>query len=278
MTWVGVIGAGQMGQGIAQVFATQGFGVVLVDSSHSALSLARDQIATSCQKLIQKNQIPPHDYLANIAFCDDLQDIVDCSYIIEAIVEDLTLKKNLFRKVDAIKSDKPYILCTNTSALSLKDLSVDLKNPSHFIGLHFMNPPILMPLVELITTDQTAQSVIEDMIKLIEDIKKTYVLCKDAPGFIVNRILIPMINEASLLLDDDLATRQDIDTAMKIGANFPMGPLTLADFIGLDTVLAIMKTLSEKDSRFKISVTLQQLVKAGQLGKKTGAGFFNYNN
>ncbi|CAO5679059.1 MAG: 3-hydroxybutyryl-CoA dehydrogenase [Holosporales bacterium] len=276
MTWIGVIGSGQMGQGIAQVFATQGFGVVLVDSSKDALNRARDNIKNSCQKLIQKNQIPPHDYLANITFQDNLEAVVDCSYIIEAIVEDMTQKKNLFKQIDAIKKDQPYVLCTNTSALSLKDLASDIRSPTHFIGLHFMNPPVLMPLIELITTDQTAESVIKDMIRLVEDIKKTYVLCKDAPGFIVNRILIPMINEACLLLDENLATPHDIDSAMKCAANFPMGPLTLADFIGLDTVLAIMKTLSKNDSRFKISTTLQHLVDAGKLGKKTGLGFFNY--
>lgn len=276
MTWVGVIGSGQMGQGIAQVFATQGFGVVLVDASKDALNRARDNIKISCQKLIQKNQIPPHDYLANITFQDNLEAVVDCSYIIEAIVEDMTQKKNLFKQIDAIKKDQPYILCTNTSALSLKDLASDIRNPTHFIGLHFMNPPVLMPLIELITTDQTAESVIKDMIQVIEDIKKTYVLCKDAPGFIVNRILIPMINEACLLLDENLATSYDIDSAMTCAANFPMGPLTLADFIGLDTVLAIMKTLSANDPRFKISTTLQHLVDAGKLGKKTGLGFFNY--
>ncbi|CAO4834577.1 MAG: 3-hydroxybutyryl-CoA dehydrogenase [Holosporales bacterium] len=276
MTWVGIIGSGQMGQGIAQVFATQGFGVVLVDSSKNALNLARDNIKMNCQKLIQKNQIPAHNYVDNIVFKEDLESIADCYYIIEAIVEDVTSKKNLFHQIDAIKGERSYILCTNTSALSLKELASNLKDPTHFIGLHFMNPPVLMPLIELITIDQTAETVVKDMIRLIEDIKKTYVLCKDSPGFIVNRILIPMINEACLLLDNNLATPHDIDNAMKWGANFPMGPLTLADFIGLDTVLAIMKTLSANDPRFKISTTLQHLVKEGKLGKKTGFGFFDY--
>lgn len=274
---VGIIGAGQMGAGIAQVFAAFSFKVILVDNDLNALEKAHAQIEKGLHKMQLKGIITAANYIKNIELHHDIAEVKQCELIIEAIVEDIHAKKNLYRKLEDILQNPSALLCTNTSSFSIAELSDGLEHPERFCGFHFMNPAPIIPLVELIKGEKTSEKTLSTLADLCTYIKKEAVICKDSPGFIVNRILIPMVNEACLLLEEGYATAEDIDKAMKLGASFPIGPLALADLIGLDVIQAIMTTLHKSlHNRLKPANILEKYIKAGHLGKKTGRGFFKY--
>lgn len=276
-----VIGAGQMGGGIAQVLAQAGVKVLLNDGFVDAIGKRIEFIDGLLTKNVSKGKMTEEEKKAamdNIVACEDINQASDVDLVIEAIVENMDIKKELLKKLSGILSDDA-IYASNTSSLSITELATAYKNPSKVIGMHFFNPVPVMKLIEIIrgigTSDETYLTVKE----LGERIGKTTVEIKDFPGFAVNRILIPMINEAINTLYTGVATAEDIDNAMKLGANHPMGPLALADFIGLDTVYSILNVLYEGfgDSKYAPSPLLRNYVRAGWLGKKTGKGFYDYN-
>jgi 3-hydroxybutyryl-CoA dehydrogenase len=278
---VAVIGSGQMGLGIAQVAASHAKRQVLVyDISQPALMAAKDKISASLNKLEEKGKLNKGEAKASmerISFHHVLDELKSASFIIEAIVEREAVKKELFVNLDGI-SRASTIFASNTSSISITSISSATKRPDRFIGMHFMNPVPIMTLTELIRSPMTSDATYLTTKKLAEEMGKTTVLSKDFPGFIVNRILMPMINEAFFTLYEGLANAEDIDTAMKLGTNQPMGPLALADFIGLDTCLYIMGVMHENfgDPKFRPCPLLKQFVNAGLLGKKSGRGVFTY--
>jgi 3-hydroxybutyryl-CoA dehydrogenase len=277
---VGVIGSGQMGRGIAQVFAQAGFDVVLQDIAQDALERAKREIEKSLNKFVEKGQLNLEQQsktLSHIRFESELDTLEKVDIVIEAIVEKEVAKSELFRHLDnVLKSDA--IRASNTSSISITRLAAVTNRPELLIGMHFMNPVPLMKLVEIIrgaqTNDETA-AVVQDLSLRLD---KTGVISKDFPGFIANRVLMPLINEAIFALYEGIGSAEDIDTVMKLGMNHPMGPLTLADFIGLDTCLSIMQVLYDgfQDARFRPCPLLKQYVDAGYKGKKSGRGFFVY--
>ena len=277
---IGVVGSGQMGNGIAQVVAAQGLKVIMMDVSKQALDKGIDTIANSCDRLIKKEKLTQDQkqkMLSLIATTTSVQDLKDCDLVIEAATENVDLKLKIFKDLDQ-NVKKEAILCSNTSSISITKIAGATSRPEQVMGMHFMNPVPLMVLVEgirgLQTSDQTFQAVREFAMQL----GKTFIEGRDMPGFIVNRILMPMINEASYPLYEGIADVEGIDQAMKLGTNQPMGPLTLADFIGLDTCLAIMNVLHEGlgDSKYRPCPLLVKYVEAGWLGRKSGRGFYKY--
>ena len=260
---IGIVGCGQMGQGIARVCAQAGYKVLMHDSFEGA---AEQAITILARKIST----------TNLQIASSLDDLSDCGLVMEAVKEDYTTKQELFKNLSAINTNG--ILATNTSSLSVQRLAQVVNHPERFIGLHFMNPVQVMPLVEVIAGKLTDASVIDQTLDFCKSIGKTVVQCQDQPGFIVNRILLPMINQAIFALESELATAEDIDMAMKLGGGVPMGPLALADFIGLDTCLAILQTLYDegKNLTFPPSQLLIEKVSQGKLGKKTKEGFFTY--
>ncbi|WP_320821859.1 3-hydroxybutyryl-CoA dehydrogenase [Reinekea sp.] len=277
---VGVLGAGTMGSGIAQVFAVQGFQVQLVDNQPSHLQQAVLNIQQSLDKGIDKgrlNSTERDQALHNIHTSPHLDRFVDCDLVIEAVSEEEPTKIALFQSIDRICPDAT-ILASNTSAISLTRMAAATNRPDRFMGMHFMNPVGQMDLVELIRALQTSDATYQVLYDLSQRIQKTPVTVKDYPGFVSNRILMPMINEAIYTLYEGVASIADIDTVMKLGMNHPMGPLELADFIGLDTCLFIMNVLHDgfKDSKYRPCPLLQQMVDAGYFGKKSGRGFYPY--
>ena len=277
---VGVLGAGQMGNGIAQVVAAQGISVVMVDIAQAALDKGIATITSSCDRLIKKEamtEAKKKDLLGKITTATALGAFSDCDFVIEAIAENIDLKLKVFKELDQICKPSA-ILCTNTSSISITKIAAATKRPEKVAGMHFMNPVPLMKLVEGIRGLQTSDDTFTQVAKLAESLGKTFVEVKDMPGFAVNRILMPMINEAVYTLHEGIASVEDIDQSMKLGTNQPMGPLTLADFIGLDTCLAIMNVLHEGlgDSKYRPCPLLVKYVEAGWLGKKTGRGFYTY--
>jgi 3-hydroxybutyryl-CoA dehydrogenase len=277
---VGVVGAGQMGAGIAQVFAANGFPVIVYDLEPTMLTRARTGIEASLSKFVEKGKLDTGEQattLANLTFSQSLDALSDCDLVIEAIVERLEAKEALFRQLSAVVRDDA-ILASNTSSLPITQLAAVVKRPERFIGMHFMNPVPLMQLVEIIRGLKTDETVYECVFSLAQALGKTPVTVNDAAGFVSNRILMPMINEAIFTLAEGVASAADIDTVMKLGMNHPMGPLTLADFIGLDTCLAIMEVLHAElgDDKYRPAPLLRKHVRAGMLGKKTGEGFFKY--
>ena len=279
---VGVIGAGQMGSGIAQVAAVSGFSVVLQDVSAESIARAKKRIEQSLTKLVEKGKLSEGDAVAaknRVQTTQHLEDLSRADIVIEAVSENPELKYELFRKLDTICRDG-VILASNTSSISITAIAAQTKRPENVVGLHFMNPVPLMKLVELIRGLRTSDATFKSVKTFGEKLGKVCVESKDYPGFVVNRILMPMINEACYALFEGLASIEDIDNAMKLGTNQPMGPLTLADFIGLDTCLAIMNVLHEGlgDSKYRPCPLLKQYVAAGLLGKKVGQGFYKYED
>ncbi|MCS7059495.1 MAG: 3-hydroxybutyryl-CoA dehydrogenase [Meiothermus sp.] len=278
---IGVVGAGQMGSGIAQVAAQAGYQVVLRDLEEGYLERALENIRRSLGKLLEKGRIDPgaHEVaLGRIQTTLRLADLKDCDLVVEAIVEHEPTKLELFRELDGLV--KPgAILASNTSSIPITRLAAVTRRPERFIGMHFMNPVPLMELVEVIrghlTSDETTQAVLG----VARRMGKTPVEVNDYPGFVSNRILLPMINEAIQCVMEGVATPEAIDQVMRLGMNHPMGPLTLADFIGLDTCLAIMEVLHRGlgDDKYRPSPLLRKMVEAGLLGRKSGRGFYRYD-
>jgi len=277
---VGVVGAGQMGAGIAQVCAAIGKKVVLCDIKQDFVDNGMKTINRNLSKSVSKERISQDDMdktLENIQTTIELSDLYECDIIIEAIVENVDIKKNLFRNLGESCKDGA-ILASNTSSIPIGILAEASGRPEMVVGMHFMNPVPVMKLVEVIRAKSTNDSTFDTTFKLAEDLNKVPVLVNDFPGFVSNRILLPMLNEAIFCVMEGVAEPEAIDTVMKLGMSHPMGPLTLADFIGLDTCLAIMEVLHRdmNDDKYRPCPLLKDMVKEGKLGRKSGEGFYKY--
>jgi 3-hydroxybutyryl-CoA dehydrogenase len=277
---IGVVGSGTMGSGIAQVFAQAGYRVSLQDVSSPALDAARRRIEGSLGKFVSKGSLTAADRdaaLGRLSVTTALDAFRDTDYIVEAIVEDVGAKRALFARLDEI-TPPDAILSSNTSSISITVLGAATKRPGLVLGMHFMNPVPLMTLVELIRGQATTDEAMDQARALVTRLGKTGVEAADYPGFIANRILMPMINEAAFAVMEGVGTAEAIDTVMKLGMNHPMGPLTLADFIGLDVCVAILDVLHDGlgDPKYRACPLLRRMVAAGHLGRKTGRGFHAY--
>ena len=277
---IGVIGAGQMGAGIAQVCAAISRKVILCDIRQEFVDNGIQTITRNLKRSVLKERIDESDMkntLANINTTLGLSDLSNCDIIIEAIVENVDIKKKLFSELGKI-CDENTILASNTSSIPIGILAEVSQRPEKVVGMHFMNPVPVMKLVEVIRANSTSDLTFDTTFKLAEDLKKVPVLVNDFPGFVSNRILLPMLNEAMFCVMEGVAEPEAIDTVMKLGMSHPMGPLTLADFIGLDTCLAIMEVLHRdfNDDKYRPCPLLKEMVGKGKLGKKTGEGFYKY--
>ena len=276
---IAVIGAGQMGSGIAQVAAQANFQVLLCDNREDGLKKASTSIEKSLQKIFEKGKLEEHppSILKRIQYTTQFNDLKEAHLFIEAVNEDEELKKKIFLDIEKIALPHA-IFASNTSSISITRVASVTNRPSQFIGMHFMNPVPIMSLVEIIRGHQTSQETYDVVKQVAEKMGKITVCSQDYPGFIVNRILMPMINEAFFALMEGIASKEDIDNGMKLGTNQPMGPLALADFIGLDTCYAIMKVLHNGlgESKYRPCPLLKKYVDAGHFGKKTGQGVYSY--
>jgi len=278
---IGVVGAGQMGAGIAHVAALAGKRVVLVDVTPDLAGKGLKAIEKNLSRQVDKGKVAAKDRdaaLARIAATGDLERLAEAGLVVEAIVEDEAAKKDLFARLDALV---PFgtILATNTSSISITRLAAGTKRPDRFIGMHFMNPVPVMALVEVIRGIATSDETADTVLTLAKELGKTPLSCRDFPGFVSNRVLLPMLNEAFFAVHEGVATPEAVDGIMKLGMNHPMGPLTLADFIGLDTCLAILRVLHHGlgDDKYRPCPLLVQMVDAGWHGRKAGRGFYRYD-
>ncbi|HOO96327.1 MAG TPA: 3-hydroxybutyryl-CoA dehydrogenase [Caldisericia bacterium] len=277
---VGVIGGGVMGNGIVQVFAFNGYKTTLVEVTDELCEKAVKRIEKNLNRLVEKEKILPEmmkSTMADISTTTKLSDLADCDLVVEAVSEKRELKNKIYNELNGVLSDSA-ILASNTSTISITELASIYKKPENFIGMHFMNPVPIMKLVEIIRGMLTSDDVYKTIDELSKALGKTPAVANDFPGFVSNRILMPMINEAVYCLMEGVATKENIDTVMKLGMNHPMGPLELADLIGLDTCLSIMEVLYEglADSKYRPCPLLRKMVAAGLLGRKSGEGFYNY--
>ena len=277
---IGVVGAGQMGAGIAQVSACAGYSLTLVDIKADVIESGVASIRSSLTRMVSKGRLDQKtsdEALDRIQTSLDLEDLAECDLVVEAIPEVLDLKTSTFNRLDAICKPSA-ILASNTSSISINTIAESTSRPERVIGMHFMNPVPIMKLVEVINGTHTTELVTSEVISVIEALGKTPLQCNDSPGFVSNRILCPMINEAIITLDEGVAEADAIDGIMKLGMNHPIGPLALADLIGLDTVLNIMRVLHEglDDEKYAPSPLLVSMVNEGKLGRKAKIGFYKY--
>lgn len=279
---VGVIGAGTMGHGIAQTLIRHGFGAVLIDVDPGMVERGRAKIHRGIERELEKGRISKEEReqaLTRLHTTTDLEALREVPFLIEAVFEEEQVKIDLFRRIDSI-CPPATLFSSNTSSISITAMAAATRRPDKFIGMHFMNPVPVMKLVEVIRAEQTSDATCKITMELAEKLGKTAVQVNDYPGFIANRILMPMINEAVFALMEKVASREAIDTVMKLGMNHPMGPLALADFIGLDICLSILEVLHRGlgDPKYRPCPLLRRLVAAGHLGRKSGRGFYSYED
>jgi len=278
---IGVVGCGSMGSGIIQVAAQAGYQVRVVDTTEAAWTRADKTIRTSLERMLKKEKITEeerNDALARISFSTDVNTLSGAQFIIEAVFENIDVKKELYARLEPV-CGADTILATNTSSLSITEMGALVKNPANFVGMHFFNPVPMMKLVEIIPAIQTSPETTAVALELGKSFGKSPITCKDTPGFVLNRLLVPYMMDAIRLLEDGVASAEDIDTAMKLGAGMPMGPLELQDFAGVDIGYYVGDIFFNytKDARFAPPTLLRNMVKAGYVGRKAGRGFYDYS-
>ncbi len=279
---IGVCGAGTMGSGIAQVAAASGFEVILRDISDEALERGLNIIKKSLGRMVKKNKISQEDadtILSRIKTTKELSDLKDADYVIEAVFEKMELKKEIFGELDKLTRPE-VVLATNTSSLSITEIAASTSRPDKVVGMHFFNPVPVLPLVEIVKGLTTSDETVELAYQLAKKMGKSPIKTKDQPGFIVNRILVPYMNEAAWAYMEGVGSVEEIDEAMKLGANMPIGPLALIDLVGVDITLDVLEVLYKEfgDPKFRPAPILRQMVRAGHLGRKTGKGFYTYED